>query len=355
MSRISALSVMFILGVTALMPAFAQQQPTKTLYVTLLTKTQQPMKIPGMENMPAMPGMPTGAPTWNVIGRAKYDQKPVEPLFVTVPAELKLPNNKLMLHLPKVMPGEQGQGEEGEQGPGTTKNMEMVNKLYWHPDEAKGPVTESLKIKGGKMSGTGMPGMAMPDLGNIIAELEGHEASGSESKLPVNVKGQGNYVCNTGGTATLDGFLPPLQVTSPDMSKLTPETGILVKWQPITGARGYLISATGMNVGNADEDNMKMTSISWFSTLVQPPMRIRGGYQQETTIADDLANGILLPGNTTSCKIPGGIFNDVMMLMIRVEAVGNDFYSKTGGTTVFGTIRSEWDGMGMMMNMGGEE
>lgn len=352
MYRVTALSVMLILGVTALMPAVAQQQPTKTLYVTLLTKTQQPMKIPGMENMPAMPGMPTGAPTWNVIGRAKYDQKPVEPLFVTVPADLKLPDNKLMLHLPKPTRIEGGTGRTD--GPSETKDMEMVSKLYWHPDEAKGPVTETFKIKGGKRGAGGMPGMAMPNLDDIIIDQEGYEAEGNESNLPVNVKGQGNYVCNTGGTATLDGFLPPLQVTSPDMSKLTPETGILVKWQPITGARGYLISATGMNTDNTDEDNLKMTSIAWFSTLVQPPMRIRGGYQQETTIADDLANGILLPGNTTSCKIPGGIFNDVMMLMIRVEAIGNDFYSKADGKTVFGTIRSEWNGMAMMMNMGGE-
>ncbi|MEN6645617.1 MAG: hypothetical protein ABFE08_24485 [Armatimonadia bacterium] len=354
MFRLLSLCTLSLLVLSAVSePLMAQNQaPTKTLFVTLLTKTQQPMKIPGMENMPQMPGMPTGAPTWNVIGRAKYGEKPVEPLFVTVPTDLKLPDNKLMLHLPKPATTEGGPGRPG--GQGETKNVEMVNKLYWHPDEAKGPVTESFKIKGGKMSGGGMPGMAMPNLDDIIIAQEGYEAEGNESKLPVNVKGQGNYVCNTGGTATLDGFLPPLQVTSPDMSKLTPEEGILVKWQPIAGARGYLISANGMNMDNADEDNMKMTTISWFSTLVQPPMRIRGGYQQETTIADDLANGILLPGNTTSCKIPGGIFNDVMMLMIRVEAIGNDFYSKADGKTVFGTIRSEWDGIGMMMKMGGE-
>ncbi|HCA45808.1 MAG TPA: hypothetical protein DEP45_00225 [Armatimonadetes bacterium] len=195
-------------------------------------------------------------------------------------------------------------------------------------------------------------GMAMPDLSRIVQEMNNREAEGSEVVKPKTVVGQGDYVLNTTGTATLDGFLPPLKMISPDMSQLAPAEGIAVEWEPITGARGYLVSAVGTNMGG-DEDNMKMTITSWYSTINEPPMRIRGGYQQATTIADDLRDGVLLPGDTTSCVIPAGIFDDVMMLTITVEAIGNDFYSNEGGTTVFGTIRSEWSAMGMIMAMGG--
>lgn len=345
---ISATILAFVLVFSTL--ALAQQPPTKTLYITLTTRIDAPMRMMGMPAMPQIPGMPTGDPVRSITGRALYEQPAVEPIFVTVPEDLKLPDNRLVLHLPKPATAEPGDDEPTQTQPTKPVTMEITNLLYWHPDEAEGPLTETLKIEtGGGPGGPMGMGMAMPDLSRIVEEVDEHQADGSETNLPATLGGQGDYVLNTGGTATLDGFLPPLKMLAPDMAQLTPSEGIRVQWEPITGARGYLISATGTNMEGAGEDDMKMTTISWYSTLNEPPVRIRGGYQQETTIADDLRDGVLLPGDTTSCLIPAGIFDDVMMLTIRVEAIGNDFYSNEDGITVFGTIRSEWQGMGMIV------
>ncbi|MCE5238800.1 hypothetical protein LLH23_09950 [bacterium] len=346
----AVLSLVVALMVPAL--AAAQQPPTKTLHVVISTEVQAPMVIPGMPAVPMqIPGMGGGGVQHTISARALYDQTPVEPVFLTVPTDLQLADNRLPLHVPKSTTAG-GQGDQGGQGgDGTPQTVEFVNKLYWHPDQAEGPITESLKVQTGGRGRAGRGGPAMPDLSRLVDEMMGKEATGDEGKLPPTVKGLGDYVCNTGGTATLDGFLPEIKVTAPDMGKLKLQEPTTVTWEPVPGARGYLLIATGMQVEGGGQ---KMTSTSWFSTLVQPPLRIRGGYQQETTIADDLNNGILLPGDTTRCVIPGGIFTDINMLTLRVQAIGNDFYSHAGGVTVFGTIRSEWRGMAMIMDMGGD-
>ena len=85
----------------------------------------------------------------------------------------------------------------------------------------------------------------------------------------------------------------------------------------------------------------------WVSTLNEPPERVRSGYEQETSIADDLRNGILLPANTTSCNIPPGIFVDVDTFSIDVTAVGNDYFDDTAGLVVRGRIRSVWNAVKM--------
>lgn len=344
--------VFSLLVFVLLLPAvvLAQQPTTKTFHLTLRTRVDAPMRMMGMPDM-QIPGMPTGEPQRSVIGRAVYEEAAVEPIFVTVPEDLQFADNRLVLRLPVPVTAEEGEDEgNDDETPEKTPDMEMTNTLYWHPDEARGPVTETFTVEGGQGSAGGM-GMTMPDLSRIVQEVNNREAEGSEVVKPKTVVGRGDYVLNTAGTATLDGFLPPLQMISPDMSQLAPAQGITVQWEPIAGARGYLVSAVGTNM-DGDEDAMKMTIISWYSTINEPPMRIRGGYQQETTIADDLRDGVLLPGDTTSCVVPAGIFDDIMMLTITVEAIGNDFYSNEQGTTVFGTIRSEWSGMGMIMDMG---
>lgn len=354
-SRCVVLAVFLIVAIAA---SAQQQPPTQTFYLTLLTKIDMPMKMPGMPNLPQMPGMPTGKPQREISGRATYGATPVAPIFVTVPADLKLPNNKLVLEIPKSVTGTGPEGEEGTPAnEGKTNDVTLTNKLYWHPDQAKGPETETFSIKGGKVQGGGgMMGMKMPDLSKL-ADLDlNREASGANGKLPDNVVGSGDYTLNTGGQATMTGYLAPLKVTMP--ANVDPSAGILVKWESVPNARGYLLSATGMEMTGGEGQATKMTTTSWFSTLVKPPLRIRSGYQQETTIADDLKNGILLPADTTSCLIPAGIFDDVMFLNLRLEAVGNDFYSKERNITTFGTIRSQWQSMlmlGMGMGMGAGE
>lgn len=344
--------VLSVFGIAA-----AQQPPTKVLYVSLVTRTQAMPKMPGLPpglNIPGLkiPGM--GGPMRMISGRAVYSVKPVEPIYLGVPADLGLAQNRLILNVPK--PGANGPAgaagnEEGQPAGGT---MEITTKVYWHPDQAKGPITDTMKVAKPKANPRGGP--PMPNLDPaMLAELD-KTATGSTTKLPANVKGLGDYICNTGGMATLDGFLPALNVTQPaSMDTVKPEDGFTLKWDAVTGARGYLISVMSMK-SEGDENNSKMNMTSWFSTLVEPPMRVRGSYMPDTTIADDLKNGILLPGDTTSCVVPAGMFTtDYNMLTVRVEAIGNDFYSPAN-PIVHGTIRSEWTAMKMNMgNMGGDE
>ena len=320
MRNIAVACLLAVLVLATLSPA--QQPPTKQLWLMLSTNTMQPMKIAGAPEQPA-PG-----PTRTITGVAEYAQAAKEPIYLTVPADLALADNRLPLHVPETNTAGAG---------GETKPMELVTKTYWHPDEAQGPISDTLKMGAGRTGATA----GAPD-------LAAQQAMGSENNLPPAVKGQGNYVLNTGGTATLDGYLAPLSVSAPDMSKLDVTKPIKVEWEAVPGARGYFLAAMGMSLAGAGTDAAKMTQTLWVSTLIEPPARVRGGYMQDKSIADDLKTGILLPAATTSCVIPGGIFKGINMLTLRVQAIGNDFYSVEGGVTVIGTIRSEWMGMAML-------
>jgi hypothetical protein len=339
--------VLLVVGLALVSAVLAQQPPTKTLFVTLTTRTMAAPKIPGLPAGMTIPGMGGGATTRSITGKAQYAETPVEPIYLTVPADLGLKGNRLILNVPKPTATQNtpANGEEGQPGQ-SGGTMEMTSKLYWHPDEAKGPIAETVKVKMPKAQG-GMPGMNAPAFDTETAEQLAKEADGSDSKLKATVKGLGDYVCNTGGTASLDGFLPPLKVTEPALESVDVAAGFTMKWEPVPGARGYLIAIIAMK-NEGDQTNMKMSITSWYSTLVEPPMRVRSAYQQATTIADDLRDGILLPGDTTSCVVPAGMFGDYDFMTVRVEAIGNDFYSNAG-PTVFGTIRSEW--MATKINM----
>jgi hypothetical protein len=335
--------------------AWAQQPKTQRFTLTLSTRTQAlPFKMPNIPNMPNIPGMADfGKPQRTIEGQAVYGEQAVEPIFVTVPGDLKLKQNRLVLTVPKPAgPTVVGPAEPGAQPQGG--KFKVTSKLYWHPDTAEGPIAQSAEIDLSQAGpGPGRPGMAMPqfDLGALMEGME-KTATGQESKLPENVVGQGNYVLNTGGTAVLDGFLPAIKVAQPeDLNETDLTQGIDVQWEAVEGARGYILHAMGMvgAMGQAQE----MTTIQWVSTLKEPPDRVRSDYTVATTIQDDLDSGILLPGDATSCKVPPDIFpEDVTMFTLTVTAVGNDFYSNTDDIVVYGRIRSEWTGMRMAGMMG---
>lgn len=352
---LSNLIVGLALGVVLLTAATAQQPPTTRLTITLSTKTMQMPTIPGLPAGMQIPGMGAGMASHEITGHAIYGNKPVAPLYVTVPADLKLPNNRLILYLPGQAPighGAAGADDEGGEQPEAKGNMELVNKLYWHPNEAKGPLTETVKVKDGKLVEGNMGTITMPGF-EIALPDDPKAAYGQASDLPAGVIGKGDYVCNTGGTAALDGFLPALKVKDFDVNTADLNAGFTLKWDPVKGARGYLISITAMsNMG--DEGDAKMTITSWYSTLTEPPARLRGGYQKDTTIAADLESGLLLPGDTTSCVVPAGMFGEFGFASIRVEAIGNDFYSNAG-PTVFGLVRSEWMATKMDLGMMNQE
>jgi hypothetical protein len=326
--------------------AMAEQEKTQKLTLTLRTQTQaMAFELPAGVNIPGMADL--GAPQRNIDGEAVYPTKAVEPIFVTVPADLGLPQNRLVLTVPRPAGGttEGGPQEEGEEQaePGV-----MTMKLYWHPDVAEGPITETLDGRRFAMPTGRLGGPVTTGIEDLDATLD-RVATGSQGQFPEDAVGQGNYVLNTGGTAVLDGFLPPIKVTAPKaIAAIAASEGIDVQWEPVEGARGYILHASTFR----SEGENAMTVTEWVSTLHEPPGRVRQGYEQETTIDDDLANGILLPPDATSCKVPAGIFSDEDMLMLTVTAVGNDFYSRADGITVRGRIRSEWTAM-KMGGMGG--
>ena len=333
---------MVSLAFVACAAASAQQPTTQRFELTLKTSIQaMPFKIPGLENLPNVPGMPAfGAPQRTIDGEAVYAEQAVEPIYVTVPTDLKFRQNRLILTVPRPTPVTPA--TPGTPAGTATGKAKMTSKLYWHPDTAEGPLSQTVELDLSQ-TGPGPQGMPAIDMSGVMADIA-KTASGSESEIPEPAVGQGDYVLNTGGTAVLDGFLGPIKVTQPEaLSEVELPAGIDVEWEPVDGARGYILHATAMS-GQAQD----MTTIQWVSTLNEPPERVRSDYTVGTTIQDDLDNGILLPGDTTSCRVPADVFPaEPSMFMLTVTAVGNDFYSNAGGIVVYGKIRSEWMGMKM--------
>ncbi|MCE5217954.1 hypothetical protein LLH03_13100 [bacterium] len=349
-------------AVTACLAAPGQEK-TEKLVLELRTETHSlPFRMPAIPNMPNMgniPGMPPGGlaalmgaqpPSRVLDGSATYPHAAVAPIFVTVPADLGLKDNKLILEVPQA---EEATPQVTRPGPAPqqpTGKMEVSSKLYWHPDTAKGPVVSetSVDLSKVRMPAPGKGGI--PALQKVFDEMA-RTADGSESQFPEAAVGKGTYVLNTGGTAQLDGFLPPVKVTTPEfLPEVDVTKGIDVAWEPVAGARGYILHASEMvNAPN------KMSAIRWVSTLNEPPERVQSGYEQDTSIADDLAKGILLPPETVKCRVPPDIFTGKGMFMLDVTAVGNDFYGTTGGIVVRGRIRSVWNATKMtgMPGMGG--
>jgi hypothetical protein len=306
--------------------AWGQQTKTEKLVLTLSTRVQaMPFKMPAIPNMPNIPGLAgLGAPQRSIGGLATYADKAVEPIFVTVPADLKLAGNKLVLTVPKPTTLAPGGTPAGPGTPGQGGKFQVTSKLYWHPDTAEGPIENTAQIDTSQRGARGRPAaprIAQEAMGGDVEKM----ASGEESKLPATVVGNGQYVLNTGGTAVLDGFLPAIKVTQPEsLQEVDLTQGIDVQWEPVTGAKGYILHAMGMTGQPGQAQGM--TVIQWVSTLKEPPMRVRTGYEQETTIADDLTNGILLPATATSCKVPPGVFPaELGTFILTVTAVGNDF------------------------------
>lgn len=350
MTRVPVLAVAYALTLLALTmgAALGADQPrTEKFELILSTRVDLlPFELPPLPNIPGLniadwPD-PT-APQRNIEAEAFYRDPAVPPVFVTVPRDLGLPNDRLELQVFNSTLAPETQDEEIPPPTEGALRMDLTNKIYWHPDVAQGPVAQEVHLDTDQLrqqAGAAALQAAFMQMGAMAERV----AAGSSSDVSETAVGRGSYVLNTGGTALLDGFLPPLRVTSPkSMQTLKPEEGIEVVWEPVAGARGYILHA----FGTTGQGTNNWTIITWVSTLREPPERVRSGYEQETSIADDLANGILLPPQTTRCKVPAGIFVNTDMFSLTLTAVGNDFFSTADGITVRGKIRSEWAGTKM--------
>jgi hypothetical protein len=321
--------------------------PSETaMYKQLMAQFANMPKTPGMPDMSEMMGniAAMGAPTRRIGGEAAYPGKAPEPIYVTVPKDLKLEKDRLPLEVPKAEPlpadfaaNMAGAGEAG------LKPMHFEQKLYWNPVVAKGPVTKSYDID---VNAT-MRGAARVDprtlagaAGATRADVA-ETATGEETQLPQEVVGRGDYTLNTGGVIALTGFLPPINVTAPqDAAEIVPGKGFELKWDPVPGARGFILFVSQfINKPGAAQ------TIYWVSTTVQPPERlIWNQYEQATTISDDLRDGILMAPETTSCIVPPDVFIAGVPMMISLWAIGNDTWDNTDNYLRQGKIRALWNG-----------
>lgn len=319
--------------------------PSETaMYTQLMAQLAAMPKGPGMPDMSSMMGdmAALGAPTHRIKGEAAYPGKAPEAIWVTVPSDLKLERDRLPLTVPKpvALPADvvANMGAGGTNAP----PMHFEQKLYWNPAVAKGPVIKSYDVDPSKLprgvSARQLQGMA---LGEERETDGGQVATGENDKLPPAVVGRGTYILNTGGEIPLEGFLSPITVTAPqNAADVVPEKGFELKWNPVQGARGFILFVSQfLNVPGESR------AVYWVSTTVQPPERlIWNHYEQATTIADDLRDGILMPGEATSCVVPPGVFVAGTPLMISLWAIGNDYWDHTGQLLRQGTLRALWNG-----------
>jgi hypothetical protein len=219
----------------------------------------------------------------------------------------------------------------------------MSSKLYWHSDTAQGPVASALTLD----SRHAAPGAV--GLGADWKQREDERARTASgwASLPDTAVGQGDYTLPAGSlTIPLGALLPALKVTAPTtMGGINPAEGLMVTWEPVPGARGYLVSA--LAIGGAIGSD-KFSVVRWVSSTIQPPERAQRQYEPATTIADDVAAGILLPPTAVSCQIPAGIFPELGSLgsfSLTVVAVGDDFSEDRRGVALRGRIRSTWSGL----------
>lgn len=361
---VAVLGCAVLVGLAGLVWAQEEGVQCESLEVTLRTQT---MVLPGMEemleNMPELPAgmqvnIPGLAPTRTIEGKAVYIHPPTGRIFVTVPADLGLPNNILPLELPKPVPIIEHGGPEGPGGQ-PAQLQKFTIKLYWHPTTARGPRVIELDPSKMPQMPQSAPGGRPEDIerwAERMNEGEGKVATGSDSRISPKVMGQGTYTLNTGGQMPLDGFLPALKLSGlPKPDEVDLSEAIDVKWDTIPGARGFILAAMSMIDSH--------TMVLWISTENEPENWGLGwDYEQKTTISDDLAAGILLPGETTECIVPPDIFTGAGMVNLSVTAVGNDFFDKSSAPWLRGRIRSvatvmlgSPEGMGGMGGMGGEE
>lgn len=332
-------------------PVLATDAPVVREYtLELMTSVSLPMMA-----MPAYPGMPDAGgaqPSRTISGEAVYaTAAPVTPVFVAVPESLQLRDNRLPLQVTQMPEGMLMPPAGMGAAPGGRMHVEMKNILWWHPDTAAGPLTESINTDV-DMSARGGARPAMPSetqLQRVRAELD-RTATGEENVVPLTAVGRGEYVLNTGGhTMPLAGFLLPLTVTEPASPAAIDVRGpITVVWNSDTAARGYILHARGMVL----QGQQVKETVLWVSTDSCPPERVRTGYEAGTTIADDVRDRILLPPGTTRCVIPPAIFAQVDMLTLTLTAVGADYAADTRGCRYRARIRSEWTAT-KMPGMGG--
>ncbi|MBW3622725.1 MAG: hypothetical protein KY468_04870 [Armatimonadetes bacterium] len=146
------------------------------------------------------------------------------------------------------------------------------------------------------------------------------------SALPKEASAKGTYALRSyAGNVTTDlpaelDFLDPVNLVAPQPGDpLDPSKTILVAWEKVPRAKGYLVTAVGMKGESGDQ------AVMWWSAgdpkfgMVQ-----RSGQWNDVSLADRIKRGWLLGPDVLRCNIPAGIFKAGSPITVSVTAMGDE-------------------------------
>lgn len=141
-----------------------------------------------------------------------------------------------------------------------------------------------------------------------------------------------NFCANTSVTLTKDqNFLEPLNITT-SATQADLSRPITVRWKPVAGAVGYILTAFGGN---------EKYSITWTSSA-KPELARRVIYRPVTqeSLENYIKEGVIIPAYVVSNTIPAGVFKGSNSVMLRATAVGRDIVQTNDDITTWILVRS---------------
>ncbi|MHB9036492.1 MAG: hypothetical protein ACYC64_07475 [Armatimonadota bacterium] len=333
----------------------------KTLFVITITTAR--MFMPGMSDMPKIPGMTMpdmSAPTRTLTMDLTSPQKPEKQFKAecAVPEGLKVgPKVDLHIDLPEKVSKDLGKPEESNETPG--KTPEMTFKTYWSCAE-KVPAGQPKVMDTKAMVAAAQKAMKngkMPEHMGRILSTDGTHAYwpyGDFKGIDKAATAPGDYDLTTnycGDTsvklARNQDFLAAIELTKPGKGGADTVKAIPIEWKSVPNAKAYLLMAF------AAKDNEMVTWTS--SSDPEVPSDIQFRAVSNSDLEKYIEKGILLPADATSCCIPAGVFKGFDNPMLTVIAFGADKIQDKDGIETQVLIRSTATsmlgaGMGMAMD-----
>jgi hypothetical protein len=152
----------------------------------------------------------------------------------------------------------------------------------------------------------------------------------SNAAIPAGASLLGEHkVTGAGLPASLAFSIPATQDFMPELGLRASgnKAGVLtLNWTNLPTASGYFAAASGMafKEGPGGENDREMTMITW-SASEQPESGMGlVGYLSNANQDTYLRDRVILPGGTTSCQVPSGIFQEAMMVTFSGIAYGRE-------------------------------
>jgi hypothetical protein len=165
-----------------------------------------------------------------------------------------------------------------------------------------------------------------------VGDLKGSYGAATEPKLmdlPKTVSAKGAYTLTSYAgnvTATIPAeldFLDPVELLSPKPEDpLDVTQPLLVSWNKVPRAKGYLVMAMGMPLGG------DQGGVMWWSAgdpkFGMFGMQTRNNVESDVALADRIKRGWYLGPDVTKCSIPAGIFKEGSPVNVSVTALGDE-------------------------------